>query len=459
MAKGKKVEKGSSQAPLIKFSDDFWIMLDKIAQVDNSEIAWALYELDSNPLVKNIMRVSKVDLSEKEGRFSVTISGSEVDVRIKAFLKNYFGDTYSDEKVDKFVKAYNKIVGGFGEEEEDEDYEPIEVEKFTYDPTDIKSTFISLVTETYPHGYEEEVLKYLPSFLKKDKHGNYYYIIGNSDTAFTSHLDTASRTKSKVNLREFEKDGQTFIKTDGSSILGADDKAGVTVLLYMIHNNVPGVYWFFIGEERGGIGSRDVAKDYDSYPFMKDVKKIVSFDRRNYYSVITSQMGVSCCSNEFAQSLCDELNKSGLKLTLDPTGVFTDSASFIDIIPECTNVSVGYFDEHRHTELQNITYLKSLCKAAVACDWNKLVVKRKIGIDEEVSKKYARMVGDTRRLATNNQIKFSSEDGKLVYSIDIINGELNDFHDDMVKLEKLFAQYRQQPSVSFNENTIKIKFD
>ncbi len=170
-------------------------------------------------------------------------------------------------------------------------------------------------------------------------------------------------------------------------------------------------------------------------------------------------MGVSCCSNEFAQSLCDELNKSGLKLTLDPTGVFTDSASFIDLIPECTNVSVGYFDEHRHTELQNITYLKSLCKAAVACDWNKLVVKRKIGIDEEVSRKYARMVGETRRLMTNNKIKFSSEDGKLVYNIDIINGELNYFHDDMVKLERLFAKFRQQPSISFNENTIKIQFD
>ena len=457
MAKNKKDQK-NSQSPFIKFSDDFWIMLDKIAQVDNSEIAWSLYELDSNPLVKNIMRVSNVDLSEKEGRFSVTISGSKVDVRITAFIKNYFGDQFSETEIEKFVKSYNKVVGGFGGGEED-DSNKVEIKNFTYDPTDIKATFISMVTETYPHGHEEEVLKYLPSFLKKDKYGNYYHLIGKSDTAFTSHLDTASRTKSEVNLREFEKDGQTFIKTDGTSILGADDKAGVTVLLYMIHNNVPGVYWFFIGEERGGIGSRDVAKDLNSYSFMKDVKKVVSFDRRNYYSVITSQMGVSCCSNEFAQSLCGELNKSGLKLTLDPTGVFTDSASFIDLIPECTNVSVGYFDEHRNTELQNISYLKKLCKAAVACDWDKLVVKRKIGIDEEVSKKYARMVGETRRLMTNNQIKFSSENGKLVYNIDIINGELNHFHDDMVKLERLFAQYRQQPSVSFSENTIKIQFD
>lgn len=456
--KNNKYNPDSKQAPLIKFSDDFWIMLDKIAQVDNSEIAWSLYELDSNPLIKNIMRVSKVDISDKEGRFSVTISGSVIDVRVTAFIKNYFGSDFSDDKIEKFVKSYNRIVGGLTSVEDD-DSEEIEVESFTYDPTDIKATFISMVTETYPHGHEEEVLKYLPSFLKKDKHGNYYHLIGKSDTAFTSHLDTASRTKSVVNLREFEKDGQTFIKTDGTSILGADDKAGVTVLLYMIHNNVPGVYWFFIGEERGGIGSRDVANDLNSYSFMKDVKKVVSFDRRNYYSVITSQMGVSCCSNEFAQSLCGELNKSGLKLTLDPTGVFTDSASFIDLIPECTNVSVGYFDEHRTTELQNISYLKKLCKAAVACDWNKLVVKRKVGIDEDVSKKYARMVGETRRLMTSNQIKFTSDNGKLVYNIDIVNGELNDFHDDMVKLEKLFAKHRYQPQVSFNENTIKIEFD
>ena len=177
MAKNKKQEK-NSQAPLIKFSDDFWIMLDKIAQVDNSEIAWSLYELDSNPIVKNIMRVSNVDLSEKEGRFSLTISGSKVDVRITSFIKNYFGDQFSEAKIEKFVKSYNKIVGGFGEDEEDEDYEKVEVEDFKYDPTDIKSTFISLVTETYPYGHEEEVLKYLPSFLKKDQHGNYYHLIG-----------------------------------------------------------------------------------------------------------------------------------------------------------------------------------------------------------------------------------------------------------------------------------------
>ena len=459
MAKDKKGQKFGSPAPLIKYSDDFWIMLDKMAQTENSSVAWALYDLDSNPTVKNVMRVQKVDISDKESRFTVTISDHQIDVRITSFLKNYFGDQFSDVEMQKFIKSYNKL-NQFGiQEEEEANYEFVEVSNFTYDPSNIRNTFLSLVQETYPHGYEEEVVQFLPPFLKKDNHGNYYHIIGNSDTAFTCHIDTASRSKNEINLIEFEKGGQTFIATDGKSILGADDKAGVTVLMYMIHNKVPGVYWFFIGEERGGIGSRAVTNDYGSYGFMKDIKKVISFDRRNYYSVITQQMGVQCCSNEFARSLCNEMNSHGMELDLDPTGVFTDSANFIDLVPECTNISVGYFDEHRNSESQNLSYLEKLCKASVACDWSKLVIKRNVGIDEEVSKKYSRIVGEARRLRTNNQIKYSSEEGKLVMSIDIINGELNDFHYDVDKLEKLFNEYKYQPSISFSENTIKIKFD
>jgi hypothetical protein len=459
MAKDKKGQKSVNPAPLIKYSDDFWMMLDKIAQTQNSDIAWSLYDLDSNPLVNNIMRVEKVDLSDKEGRFTVTISGHQIDVRITSFVKNYFGSQFSDDKIQSFIKSYNKLIDFYtGEEDENDLYNFVDMGDFVFDPSNIRQTFLSLVTETYPHGYEEEVVKYLPNFLKKDRHGNYYHIIGESDTAFTSHLDTASRSKNEINLIEFEKGGETFIATDGKSILGADDKAGVTVLLYMIHNKVPGVYWFFIGEERGGIGSRAVSNSYGEYSFMKNVKKVVSFDRRNYFSVITSQMGVQCCSNEFAKSLCNELNKSGLNLDLDPTGVFTDSANFIDLAPECTNVSVGYFDEHRNSESQNLTYLEKLCKAAVACDWNNLTIKRNIGIEEEVSKKYSSMVGEARRLYTNNQIKYTSEEGKLVMSFDIINGELNDFNDDISKLEKLFFKYKQQPTISFHENTIKITF-
>jgi hypothetical protein len=93
--------------------------------------------------------------------------------------------------------------------------------------------------------------------------------------------------------------------------LGADDKAGVTVLLWMIQNNIPGLYYFFIGEEVGCIGSGLAAK-YGN--FKGNYDRIISFDRRDVGSIITFQSYSRCCSDAFANDLCSELNKSGLTI-------------------------------------------------------------------------------------------------------------------------------------------------
>jgi len=60
----------------------------------------------------------------------------------------------------------------------------------------------------------------------------------------------------------------------------------------------------------------------------------------------------------------------------DDTGVLTDSAQFMDIVPECTNISVGYMYEHTTSEYQDIDYLSRLCKSVVAIDWETLPVER-----------------------------------------------------------------------------------
>jgi hypothetical protein len=235
----------------------------------------------------------------------------------------------------------------------------------------IRSKFLRLTKETYPHGTEGPLVKFLPNGYKKDMAGNYFVEIGDKySTMFTCHLDTASQEKSKVN-HVFEKD---YIKTDGKTILGADDKAGMVVLLYMIENKIPGLYYFFLGEERGCIGSNAIVRYFD-YP---NIKKCVSFDRRGTTSIITEQFAGVCCSDEFANDLANKLNSAGfgLKLSPDPTGMVTDSMVFIDKIPECTNISVGYYDEHKKTEKQDINYLARLCKSVVRIDWESLVVKR-----------------------------------------------------------------------------------
>ena len=239
----------------------------------------------------------------------------------------------------------------------------------------VREIFLKLTSKTYPHGHEHIVarqmkkLGLLPKETIQDAHGNYFIKIGDSTTVFASHLDTVS--KSHVNVKHVI-DGD-IIRTDGKTTLGADDKAGVTVMSWMIKHNIPGLYYFFIGEEVGCIGS-GLASKYDFNE--DDYDRIISFDRRGTGSVITHQSWSRCCSDVFADALCKELNKSGMSYKKDDGGVYTDSAEFVDIISECTNISVGYYKEHSTDEHQDINHLIQLADACLKVDWENLPTKR-----------------------------------------------------------------------------------
>jgi hypothetical protein len=142
----------------------------------------------------------------------------------------------------------------------------------------------------------------------------------------------------------------------------------------MIQNNVPGLYYFFIGEEVGCIGSGNAAK----FGFFKgNYDRIISFDRRDVGSIITYQSSSRCCSDDFADALCKELNQTrSLSYKKDTGGVYTDSAEFTHLIPECTNVSVGYYKEHTTNESQDIVHLTDLAEACIKVDWENLPTKR-----------------------------------------------------------------------------------
>jgi putative aminopeptidase FrvX len=237
---------------------------------------------------------------------------------------------------------------------------------------DFKKTFLDLTKTNVPHGTEHRILNLLPDGLSRDNVGNYYIMIGESRTMFTSHLDDASW--GGMNKVKHVIDGD-IIKTDGSTILGADDKAGVTIMIYMIQNNVPGLYYFFIGEESGMIGSKSIV-DYSSQWFIDNIDRCISFDRRAYGSVITHQYSGRCCSDEFADELINQYKENGMPHRKDSGGIFTDSAAFMHILPECTNLSVGYFSEHTHMERQDIEYLEKLAIASTKIDWENLPTKR-----------------------------------------------------------------------------------
>lgn len=236
---------------------------------------------------------------------------------------------------------------------------------------DVLSMFLALTSKTYPAGTEAQLKKFLPKEIKKDRIGNYFIKIGESKTIFSCHLDTYG--KEQINVTHQFVDKQ-YVYTDQFSILGADDKAGMTVLLYMIKHQVPGLYYFFVKEEVGGIGSKNiVAKQAD---FFKDYDRMISFDRRGTQDIITHQKSGRCCSDFFATALCDALNEQGMNYKPSVDGYFTDSDNFISLIPECTNISVGYYDEHTEMECQDIIHLERLAQSCCLIDWEALPVLR-----------------------------------------------------------------------------------
>ena len=239
----------------------------------------------------------------------------------------------------------------------------------------LEDIFFKLIEYTYIYGYEDYIKeKILPSNLKRDQFGSYYIKIGDTKTIFTSHLDTVGKQKLKVNYEIYEKDGTRFVKTDGNTILGADDKAGVTIMLNMIDNNIPGLYYFLIGEETSGAGSR-LLSEY-MFDMLSEYDRCISFDRKGYGSIITRQVGKYCCSKEFSLGLSKEFAKYNMEFNSDPYGVRTDSAYFMSIIPECTNLSVGYFNEHTVKEEQDLDYLVKMCDVCTRIDWENLPTKR-----------------------------------------------------------------------------------
>lgn len=236
----------------------------------------------------------------------------------------------------------------------------------------IKEKFIELTNRTYPHGTEEELFHLLDE-LHKDDFGNLFIKIGESDIMFTSHLDTVTSTKTDV-VHLIKGD---IIQTNGLSILGADDKAGVTIMLYMIENKIPGLYYFFVGEEVGCIGSKKIAEKFKADK-IDSIKKVVSFDRSGCNSVITYQRSRRCCSDKFGDELSKQLNtiEPSFSYKLDTGGVSTDSIQFLELYPECTNISVGYDSEHTFYESQNIAFLEKLANACLKIDWANLPVER-----------------------------------------------------------------------------------
>lgn len=162
--------------------------------------------------------------------------------------------------------------------------------------------------------------------------------------------------------------------TETGTCLGADDGVGVWLMLEMIRAGVPGGYIFHTGEECGGVGSRAMAADYKSV--LEKYKVALAFDRPHNDEVITHQRGQECASKECGDALCGMLNDFGFKYATSTKGVFTDTANYRKLIPECFNLGVGYDSQHGVNEMLDYAHAAALKDALLGVHWNELPVKR-----------------------------------------------------------------------------------
>lgn len=189
------------------------------------------------------------------------------------------------------------------------------------------------------------------------------------------HTDTVHRADGAQRV-VLKVDGTLVLSGSSSNCLGADCGAGMWLMREMILAGKPGLYVFHRGEECGGLGSRWIAANTPE--LVKEIKACISLDRRGIDSVITKQSAARC-SNEFADSLIAALDMGYEK---DTGGTFTDSASYVSLIGECTNISVGYYNQHTSKEELDTKHLVALRHKLVSLDTTKLVFKLQPGEGE-----------------------------------------------------------------------------
>ncbi len=206
--------------------------------------------------------------------------------------------------------------------------------------------------------------------MRQDGFGNRYLRLGDAPTTlFSAHTDSIHLSSGRQQIRQ-DRHARVFFMDDGEP-LGADDATGCWILLQLIAQRVPGLYLFHRQEESGGRGSEWLA--HHASGSLTGIRHAVAFDRCGTTDVITHQRGSRCCSDAFAAALATQL---GLNFLPSDEGYFTDTAHYVGLVPECTNLSIGYENAHSGDEYQDYGFLADLLPALLRVDWPHLPVAR-----------------------------------------------------------------------------------
>lgn len=275
--------------------------------------------------------------------------------------------------------------------EEDDEVEEKEVNK---DPMkdDMELAYLNqdfvLETMSIPSNSHNEfrMVVYVIQFAKRngidyefDSYGNIYLTKGKlAEGEFypcvTSHLDSV-RTEQDPYIRagvnldlkcEVTKDGEHKLSVDskGQSAIGigADDKGGVCICLSMFEHFEKLKACFFLCEELGCLGSKELDKDW-----FKDVGYCIGYDSPDLFRAAWSCSGVKLFSYEFYEKwmkpVCDEW---GLKdcFYSEPITDVMEIRKQTGVM--CMNFGNGGYNAHSTTEYCIIEHMDHACGMGVA---------------------------------------------------------------------------------------------
>ncbi len=216
-----------------------------------------------------------------------------------------------------------------------------------------------------------EIMEWMPTEAREwvDDHEKTVALVheipgGSVPTLFACHLDTVHTQDGYQQVKSLRGRPGALHSPDGEC-LGADDGAGIWLMLEMIAADVPGTYVFHVGEERGCQGARWLAAHRREW--LAGFQRAIGFDRPGTTDVVSHFAGQRGCGPAFVMELSWQLSSylAGYELTPCRTGGLTDVRHYINLIPECTNISVGYHQQHRRDEWVDTTYLKALRRAVI----------------------------------------------------------------------------------------------
>ena len=211
----------------------------------------------------------------------------------------------------------------------------------------------SLFVETY--------LENIPN-ATKDQYGNIIVVTDSMPVLFTCHTDTVDELPG---YRQLITEHVNVTAID--CILGADDCAGIWLMLAMISSGVGGNYIFHRDEELGALGAKHILNN--NTELLNKYQLAVSFDAPEQYNLVSVQGPKTGCTPSVAEYICKKL---GPKWNPINSGR-TDSARYIPIIPNVVNLSVGYSKAHTKEETLDLPYLEQLRHLMISIDWQKLI--------------------------------------------------------------------------------------